>query len=465
VTTFEPLDRSLSTLFGDEAEAAAPRDLADRIVARTARLRPRSTWRARLHQAGRASGSRPRANLAGQPASRVWLFVGLALVLAATAAVAGALLLSREPALRGVFVPAGSLTTPATAALLRPDGHVLIFGGSVTATNGLGSLGGDPESVLLYDPVTGAIREIGTTSASVSFAVSLADGRVLAIQLAASPPGGGSSGASGASLIDPDRAQVVPLGSTSQRHLGGAGALLADGRVLLVGEAAGTSDAELFDPAMRTFTATGATSTPMMQPSATVLADGRVLVVGDREPVAEVYDPTTGTFSRTGAMSGPREAFTATTLADGRVLIVGGWATNGTVVDGNFFPSETARLGTTGEIFDPKTGLFTQVGSMVTPRVYHFAVALADGRVLVGGGSNSPAADAGSGGIVDPLALDAELFDPSTGTFTRTGALGVARLGAGAVRLLDGRVLVIGSVRPNVGLADPLAASSMEIFE
>ena len=98
----------------------------------------------------------------------------------------------------------------------------------------------------------------------------------------------------------------MPLGkATVGSHLSGAGVLLADGRVLLVGDAAGTTEAELFDPATGAFTATGSTTKPMMQPTATLL-DGRVLVVSAREPVAELYDPTTGTFTETGSMSGPR---------------------------------------------------------------------------------------------------------------------------------------------------------------
>ena len=227
--------------------------------------------------------------------------------------------------------------------------------------------------------------------------------------------------------------------------------------MLLVGDAAGTTDAELFDPATGTFAATGSTSRSMMQPTATLLLDGRVLVVGDRERVAEIYDPVTGTFSQTGPMSGPREAFTAALLQDGRVLIAGGWATIGTVVDGTFFPSEPERLGSSVEIFDPSSGMFTQVGPMVTPRIHHFAVALSDGRVLIGGGSNA----AGS------AVLEAELFDPMTGTFSATGTLTRARLGAGALLLPTGRVLVIGSV-PEFGNTTPPeapAVSSLEVFE
>lgn len=457
MTTYEPLDRSLATLFAEEATAAGPHDLADRIVAVTARLRPRPTWRARIDQAGWITPSRRRGIIAIPSGSRAWLLVALALVLATSVVVAGSLLRDRPPVLRGVFVPAGSLPTPGTVALLRPDGFVLVFGGKAAAEAGLGSLGNDAESVLLFDPASGHSREIGMTPSSVSFAVPLEDGRVLAIGLDVPAGVGGGSSGGRVLMVDPATETVRELGTTFARQLAEAGVRLADGRVLLVGDAAGTAEVELFDPVNGTFAATGSTTRPMMQPTATLLQDGRVLVVGDREPVAEIFDPATGTFGQTGPMSGPHEAFTATLLRDGRVLIAGGWATNGTVVDGNFFATEPERLSSMVEIFDPSTGQFGQVGPMVTPRVQHFAVALADGRVLIGGGRNAAGSEA----------LSAEIFDPATGTFIATGPLTTARFAAGALFLPDGRVLVIGSV-PELGATNPtelLAASSLEVFE
>ena len=467
MSTYEPLDRTLATLFADEAAAAAPFDLADRVVAATAGLRPRPAWRARLDQARRIEAPGSPGSVLARPTTRAWLFVVLALALAATVAVAGALLLDRPPVPRGVFVDAGSLPTPARIALGRADGHVLIFGGRAAAESGLGAIGDSPESILLHDPASGTSREIGTTWGSVSLAVPLADGRVFAIQLEPPPvPMGGSGGPGTAVLIDVDRAQVTRIGSAS-RSLSGAGVQLLDGQVLLVGDGAGATDAELYDPATGLFTPTGSTVRPMMQPTATLLPDGRVLVVGEREPIAEIYDPLTGTFSQTGPMSGPHEDFTATRLADGRVVIVGGWATNGTVVDHVFYPSEPARLGATAEVYNPATNAFSQHGPIQTPRVYHFAVALADGRVLIGGGSASLTADPGSGGIVEPVALRAEIFDPATGAFTASGSIRTPRFGAGAVLLRDGRVLVVGTAPPLAfgSTADPLDASSMEVFE
>ena len=60
-------------------------------------------------------------------------------------------------------------------------------------------------------------------------------------------------------------------------------------------------------------------------------------------------------------------------------------------------------------------------------------LALADGRVLVAGGSDAVGARA-----------DAEIFDPVDGAFGFAGTMAAAREAATAALLADGRVLVAG---------------------
>lgn len=61
------------------------------------------------------------------------------------------------------------------------------------------------------------------------------------------------------------------------------------------------------------------------------------------------------------------------------------------------------------ELYDPATGTFSVTGSLNTPRAGHTATLLENGQVLIAGGlAYEP----------QPTELSsAELFDPSTGTF------------------------------------------------
>jgi hypothetical protein len=101
------------------------------------------------------------------------------------------------------------------------------------------------------------------------------------------------------------------------------------------------------------------------------------------------------------------------------------------------------------EIFDPTTASFSDTGPMSATRADHAASLLADGRVLVAGGITSDATQ-GEVGVIRLAATgcsclaSAELYDPAAGTFSPTGSMGDARDDFTATLLLDGRVLVLG---------------------
>jgi hypothetical protein len=69
---------------------------------------------------------------------------------------------------------------------------------------------------------------------------------------------------------------------------------------------------------------------------------------------------------------------------------------------------------------------------MNTARQSHTATLLNTGKVLVAGGDNSNAD------------LSAELYDPSTGTWTKTASMSTTRVGHTATLLQNGEVLVAG---------------------
>lgn len=89
------------------------------------------------------------------------------------------------------------------------------------------------------------------------------------------------------------------------------------------------------------------------------------------------------------------------------------------------------------ELYDPTTNTFTKTGNLQEPRSGHEAVSLPDGMVLVVGGW----------GASERLA-SAELYDPVTGHFQVTGHMAAPRAGLTATLLPNGTVLIAGGM-PN----------------
>jgi len=126
-----------------------------------------------------------------------------------------------------------------------------------------------------------------------------------------------------------------------------------------------------------------------------------------------------GLFIPTGNMTTPRSYHTATLLLNGKVLITGG-------SDGHS-PYSLASA----ELYDPETGTFSATGDMRTPRAFHSATLLPNGRVLIAGGF-----------VPDGYTATAEVYDPSTGTFIGTGNM-VKPMPFGTATLLkNGKVLI-----------------------
>ncbi|MFE5806234.1 Kelch repeat-containing protein [Streptomyces sp. NPDC056491] len=89
-------------------------------------------------------------------------------------------------------------------------------------------------------------------------------------------------------------------------------------------------------------------------------------------------------------------------------------------------------------LFDPSGGTWLRTGPLWTGRRLHTATRLADGRVLVTGGlGQGPAATAA--GLVS-----CEVYDPASGLWSPTGELREARFSHSATLLPDGRVLIAG---------------------
>ncbi len=199
----------------------------------------------------------------------------------------------------------------------------------------------------------------------------------------------------------------------------------------------------------QTWTATGSMNVPRAPyGQVALLNNGEVLVEGGCVPdlsSAELYDPATGAFSLTGSMTTPRCGSPATLLQNGKVLITGGCS----------HADQTSI--SSAELYDPATGTFTATGSMTTPRSNHTATLLANGQVLITGGLSDCYF---SGTVIS----GAELYDPTTGTFSPTGSMSFASWQQTATLLGNGEVLVAGGASTgccfsNADLYDPNAGT------
>ena len=296
-----------------------------------------------------------------------------------------------------------------------------------------------------------------------------------------------------AELYDPSTGFSTPTGDMITARSGHSATLLPNGRVLITG--GNVASAELYDPFTGTFTAAGGTTT--VSGIATLLKNGKVLITGD---TAQLYDPAADSFAPTGSYVGPfyyGPSFypeTATLLQDGRVLIVGSacgdcWLEHEELYDpvaGTFkvagklrtidsgsdlgagptatlLPNGKVLLAggagyfyylSTAELYDPSTDTFTATANMTIARAWHTATLLPDATVLVAGGQfSSP---------FYPSLNEAELYNPATGTFSSTGNMTIAREGHSATRLPDGRVLMSGGVTGGNG--DNYRLGSVELY-
>ena len=310
----------------------------------------------------------------------------------------------------------------AHTATLLPNGKVLIAGGFVVNGGGL-------SSVEIFDPTTKTFTSADnmTVARASHTATLLPSGKVLIA--------GGYNGnyLDSAELYDPATNKFASVGKMVTPRGGQVASLLNNGKVLLAG-GVGTgwtflADAELYDPNTNTFTATGGMTTARESHTATLLKDGKVLITGGHKgrraaitiyTNAEIYNPASGTFTTAGNLTVKRHKHDATLLADGRVLIVGGSDER----DGN-------GAYRNAEVFNPANGSFTVVRNNMNTARYKLqgtAILLNNGKVLIAGGANR-----------------AEVFDPTTSSFSfADGDMGTKRLFATATLLNNGQVLITG---------------------
>ena len=106
------------------------------------------------------------------------------------------------------------------------------------------------------------------------------------------------------------------------------------------------------------------------------------------------------------------------------------------------------------EVYDPSSGTFTATGDMTVARAAHTATLLTNGKVLIAEGVPDTSGSA-------TVLLSAEIYDPVTGTFTATGNMisngGFSAGNDSAILLPDGRVFI--AAYGNAEIYDPVTGT------
>jgi hypothetical protein len=115
------------------------------------------------------------------------------------------------------------------------------------------------------------------------------------------------------------------------------------------------------------------------------------------------------------------------------------------------------------ELYDPATGEWTATGNMTQPRCLHSATLLPNGNVLVAGGVSS-LYDSNTQIDTDTVTT-AEIYNPTTHTWTATGGLNAARADAATTLLQNGNVLTVGGYSKTGQNLYPTYLTSAELYD
>jgi hypothetical protein len=336
-----------------------------------------------------------------------------------------------------------SYTWPGTAlpihAHLLPNGKVLTFGRAVQGTPKLWSPGGPPVNLAA-----------APSDEFCSAHVFLPDGRLLVV--------GGHSGTDNVGIKSTNIYDYASnswvVGSTMQNaRWYPTATTLSTGEVLALSGGDTIKNRNLIPEVWSNGSwRVLSTASKYLEyyPMVFAIPNGRAFVAGPTH--ATYFLNTTGTGSWSDGpptiFTGTRSYGAAVMYEPGKILLVGGG-------DPPTATAETIDLNAGGG--------WQSTGSMAVARRLLNATILADGTVLVTGGSNAAGFNSKPTTTGANAVLAAELWDPATGQWRRLSRMGHFRLYHSAALLLpDARVLSLGSGQPpSSGLTDDMTS---EIF-
>jgi hypothetical protein len=288
----------------------------------------------------------------------------------------------------------GNVQLESFAVASLADGRVLIAGGYDPKDPS----GMPTRRTRIWDPRTGKWTEGAPMSIGRArpFLVTLADARVMAAGGSVAVDEdceGGDEDCEGfetetdsAELYDPVTNRWTPTSAVSLKYPDGEAdelyglVALSGGPVLAIDDSAA-----IYDPVTGSWTALvwPGGYLPMALPDGTALTFGIEFFGGDDEEGESKEVPFAARIDATGGMTivghlSPADAAAIAVLADGRVFMAGAVVEDEEGYAGVFLAS--------AEVFDPDTGLLSEITSMPAVRGASSAVPLDDGSVLVVGG-------------------------------------------------------------------------------
>ena len=334
-----------------------------------------------------------------------------------------------------LWIVAGTLVTPRGVhnATLLPSGKVLISGG--WGTNAVGLTAAE-----IHAPLAGSWSAVNALPQGRyrHTATLLATGQLMiagGLDAADAPM-------AGVQLYDPNLNSWSPAQhSLTAARFGHTATLLTSGKVLVAGgvgeSGAYLTSAELYDPVSGQWSSAGTLGTARCGHSATLLPSGKVLVAAGETlgtcgnavaytATAELYDPATNQWGPAESLARARSQHATTLLADGRVLITGGTCGSCGILLGDAADHN--------QLYDETSGHWTNAAPMAGWRQSHTASLLPSGKVLVAGGLAAP------GGYT----TSCELYDPATDQWSPADAMPYARGDHTATLLLTGELVVTG---------------------